>query len=109
MGKTARGRRGAIAALVLMASCAGPTVFAQQERKAISRPAPVYPDMAKQMRLSGAVKVKVVIGTDGLIKDVQVLGGHPILVQQVEEALKKWKYAPASTETTVQLEFKFER
>lgn len=61
------------------------------------------------MRLTGVVKVSVVIGTDGLIKDVQVQGGHPVLVRQVEEALKKWKYAPASAETKAQLEFRFDR
>ena len=109
MRKIVKEKRQAIAVLGLMLSLACPTLFAQQERKAISKPAPDYPALAREMHLSGVVKVSAVIGTDGLIKDVQVVGGHPILVQKVEETLKKWKYAPAGTETTVQLEFRFDR
>ena len=109
MRKTVNPGRQAIAALGLMLSFACPVLFAQQVRKAISKPAPEYPALARKMGLSGVVKVNVVIGTDGLIKDVQVQGGHPILVQQVEETLKKWKYEPASVETKAQMEFKFDR
>jgi TonB family protein len=110
MRKTAKAGKQAIAALGLMLSFASAPLFAQQtqaDRKAISKPAPEYPALARQMGLTGVVKVSVVIGTDGQLKDVQVLGGHPILVQQVEDTLKKWKYAPASAETKLQLEFKF--
>jgi len=35
------------------------------------------------------------------------LGGHPIFVNSVEQTLKEWKYASASTETATQLEFTF--
>ena len=109
MGKTAKTGWQAVAALGFIVSVACSTAVAQQERKAISKPAPEYPTLAKQLRLTGVVKVSVIIGTDGSIKDVQVLGGHPILVQQVEDTLKKWKYAPAGAETKVQLEFRFDR
>jgi outer membrane biosynthesis protein TonB len=51
--------------------------------------------------------VQVVIGTDGRIKETNVVGGHPLLVATVEDTLKNWKYAPASNETTAQLEFRF--
>jgi len=44
---------------------------------------------------------------NGQIKQTKVLGGHPVLVTAVEETLKNWKYAPASAETTTQLEFSF--
>jgi TonB family protein len=112
MGKTAKAGKQAVVAFGLMCSLGSATLFAQQvqqDRKAISKPAPEYPALAKQMRLTGVVKVNVVIGTDGLVRDVQVLGGHPILVQEVEETLKKWKYAPTNVETKAQLEFKFDR
>jgi hypothetical protein len=35
------------------------------------------------------------------------LGGHPILVNAAMDALKKWKFEPASEETTGTVEFKF--
>jgi hypothetical protein len=53
------------------------------------------------------VKVKLVIGADGAIKETQFLGGNPVLVDAVGKALKEWKYAPASSESTLMLEFKF--
>lgn len=80
---------------------------AQESRKAVSNPVPTYPEVARKLRLSGVVKVQVVIGADGRIKDKTVIGGHPILVNAVEDTLKNWKYAPASGETTTQLEFNF--
>ena len=80
---------------------------AQDGRKVIASPTPAYPEMAKRIGLIGVVKVQVVIGQDGKIKETKVTGGHPLLVSSVEETLKSWKYAPASTETTTTLEFRF--
>src|SRR5437667_7960082 len=80
---------------------------AQEGRKLISNPTPAYPDTAKRFRLTGVVKVQVVIAPDGQIKSTKVIGGHPLLVNAVEETLKSWKYAPAAAETTASLEFNF--
>jgi TonB family protein len=80
---------------------------AQESRKALSNPVPVYPEVAKRMRLTGTVKVQIVIGADGRIKEKNFIGGHPVLVSSVEETLKDWKYAPARGETTTQLQFNF--
>jgi hypothetical protein len=83
------------------------SLLAQDGRKAITNPAPPYPEVAKRFRLAGSVKVQVVIATDGHIKSVKPIGGHPVLVVAVKETLKEWKYAPASSETTTVLEFDF--
>jgi len=80
---------------------------AQEGRKLLTNPAPPYPEMAKNFHVTGVVKVQVVVATDGRIKSVQVIGGHPLLVDVVKETLKSWKYAPAATETTTVLEFNF--
>ncbi len=80
---------------------------AQETRKLISNPTPAYPETARRFRLTGVVKVQVVISTDGQIKSTKVIGGHPLLVNAVEETLKSWKYAPAGAETTALLEFNF--
>lgn len=79
------------------------TLGAQETRKVLNNPTPTYPETARQFRLSGVVKVEVVIAPNGQIKDVKVIGGHPLLVNAVEETLKNWKYAPASSETTATL------
>jgi len=79
----------------------------QEARKAVSRPSPSYPEIAKKLHLAGVVKIEVIVGTDGKIKDTKVLGGHPLLVEAALEALHDWKYEKASSESKIQLEFKF--
>ena len=93
--------------LAMGLSIAGAGMHAQETRKALNNPTPVYPETARQFRLSGVVKVQVLVAPDGQIKDVKVIGGHPVLVSAVQETLKNWKYAPASSETTVTLVFNF--
>ena len=100
-------RRVAKMLLALGLSFAGANLHAQENRKALNSPSPTYPEMARQLRLSGVVKVQVVIAPDGQIKDVKIIGGHPLLVSAVQETLKNWKYAPASSETTANLVFNF--
>ncbi len=107
MRNNCRGRilGGALLAMALSLGVAN--LRAQEGRKALSNPAPTYPEVAKKLRLVGTVKVQVLIAADGRIKEKNFIGGHPILVNAVEETLKNWKYAPASGETTTQLEFNF--
>jgi len=101
-------RIGAGALLAIAMSVTATSLPAQETtRKVISNPTPVYPELAKKAHLVGVVKVQVVIATDGKIKEVKVIGGHPLLVDSVQETLKNWKYAPASAETTTVLAFNF--
>lgn len=93
--------------LVLALTMASVSLMAQEGRKVIANPVPIYPETARRFRLTGVVKVQVVIGADGKIKETKVIGGHPLLVDAVQETLKNWKYAPANGETTAQLEFNF--
>jgi TonB family protein len=95
------------AMLVMGMSLTRLSAVAQENRRLISHPPPVYPETAKRMLLSGVVKVQVVIGVDGQIKETKIIGGHPVFVSTVQETLKRWKYAPANGETTAQLEFNF--
>src|SRR6267143_5054105 len=108
MKKERKARKVLGSALLAMALSLGVgNLQAQEGRKVLSNPVPAYPDVAKKMHLSGTVKVQIVIGGDGRIKEKNFIGGHPVLVNAVEETLKNWKYAPASGETTTQLEFNF--
>jgi TonB family protein len=85
----------------------GGPVLGQSARKVISNPEPVYPELAKKMHLTGVVKVSVVIGPEGQIKSMEFQGGHPVLIDAVQAALKQWKFAPASSESKALLEFRF--
>ena len=75
-------------------------------RKAVKKVQPAYPELARQMNVSGAVKLEVVIATNGTIKTVRPLGGHPLLIKSAAEALKDWRYEPGPETTTI-LEFRF--
>lgn len=91
---------------VVAASLLGAHAHAEP-RKALASPTPEYPEIARRMNINGVVKVELVIGADGAIKSAKVLGGHPVLADAVQRALKNWKYAPGPSETTMQLEFRF--
>lgn len=65
-----------------------------QEAKILNRVQPVYPPLAKQVRVSGTVRLNAVISKDGGIQDLQVVSGHPLLVQAALQAVRQWRYAP---------------
>jgi membrane protein involved in colicin uptake len=44
---------------------------------------------------------------DGTVKDVKILGGHPLLVDAAVRAVMQWKYQPAPKETVEILKFSF--
>lgn len=60
----------------------------------LERLQPVYPPLARQARISGTVRLHAIIGKDGYVKQLEVISGHPILVQSALDAVKKWRYAP---------------
>lgn len=65
-----------------------------QMARPIHRVEPVYPVLARQMRVAGVVELQGVIGTDGRIHELKVLSGHPMLVKAAVEAVSQWIYAP---------------
>ncbi len=65
-----------------------------QSAKLVRQPKPVYPPLAKQARIQGAVKFTAIIGKDGTIQNLQLISGHPLLVQSATEAVKQWVYQP---------------
>ncbi len=69
-------------------------------RKVKTRIAPLYPELAKRMNVAGTVKLEVVIAPNGQVKSTKVVGGHPLLIDPAVEAVKKWRYEPATEETT---------
>jgi len=80
----------------------------ESSRKVVNRVVPQYPEMARELNLRGNVKVEVLVEPNGLVKSVQVKGGHPVLVQAAEDAVRKWKWEPAVRETRQSVEFRFD-
>jgi len=79
----------------------------ESKRKVKTKTAPMYPDLAKRMNVTGKVKIEVVITPEGRVKSTRVVGGHPLLVQACQDAVKEWKFVPAPEETTQVVEFEF--
>jgi protein TonB len=55
---------------------------------------PVYPALARQTRISGTVRLHAIIAKDGTVQQLEVLSGHPLLVQAALDAVRQWRYQP---------------
>jgi protein TonB len=69
---------------------------------------PEYPAVARQMRVTGTVRLEATVAPDGKVRDTKVLGGSPLLVQEATTAVKKWRYEETSKETTETVEVIFQ-
>lgn len=93
-------------ALALMLAMAMP-VWAGDARAVRSRIPPVYPELAKRMKISGAVRLEAAVDAQGKVTEVKELSGNHMLAVAAEEALRQWKFAPASAETNETVEINF--
>ncbi len=74
---------------------------------------PVYPPAAKQAGTTGAVGLRVVIGKDGKVKDIQVAkSAGAALDAAAMEAVRQWVYEPTflngnpvEVQTTIDVNF----
>lgn len=76
--------------------------FGQQTesgRKLTSRTLPVYPALARNMRLEGTVRLRVNVAPDGVAKSSEVLGGNAVFSKVAQEAVTNWKWARAPQES----------
>ncbi len=78
------------------------------ERKVIEKVAPVYPELAKRMRITGVVKLEVVVRSNGTVKTTKPLGGNPVLIQSAMDAVRNWKFEAGPEETTGVVEVTFD-
>jgi TonB family protein len=79
----------------------------QVNRKIKTQVTPTYPELAKRMNVHGKVKMEVTVATDGSVKTIHVLGGHPILAGASQDAVRNWKFEPGPKETTQIIEVNF--
>jgi periplasmic protein TonB len=55
---------------------------------------PTYPPLARSARIQGAVVLQAVIGKQGIIENLRVLAGHPMLAPAAIDAVRQWRYRP---------------
>ena len=53
-----------------------------------------YPLLARQMKVQGAVLLQALINADGVIENLRVLSGPPILASAAREAALQWRFKP---------------
>lgn len=104
------GRLLAIAAVLSFAAPAhaqGTAASDAAKRKVKARVAAEYPILARQMGVTGKVKVEVTIAADGKVSAAKVVGGSPVLTTAAVDAVKKWKFEPGPKDTVEIIEFEF--
>ena len=60
----------------------------------IRRVEPVYPPLMRQIRRTGRVELRAVIGSDGTIQALRVVSGDPGFYQSAMDAVSEWRYEP---------------
>jgi len=94
--------------LVLIRPAHGQEEQTVSKRKVVNRVLPSYPDIARNMHIKGAVRIEAVVAPNGTPKSTQILGGHPLLAQAADQAVRKWRWEPASGETRELVEVRFD-
>jgi TonB family protein len=77
-------------------------------RKVVVQVAPSYPELALRTNLHGAVRLIVLVGSDGRVKTTEIVGGNPVLAQAAVDAVHKWKFEAGPQPTKEIIELKFE-
>ncbi len=80
---------------VAPASAAPPVhVSHMSEGDLVRKILPTYPPLARAARIQGQVVLQAVISKQGIIENLRVLTGHPMLVPAAIEAVRQWRYRP---------------
>jgi TonB family protein len=98
-----------LACFVFLALLAASAVTARADERAVkSRVSPVYPELAKRMKISGTVSVQVTVDAEGKVTDAKATNGNRLLAGAAEDAVRKWKFAPGDGVSVVNVEINFQ-
>lgn len=93
----------------------GPTVISRgvAEGMLLQKVTPRYPPIAQASRTQGTVVLQAVISKNGMIENLRVLSGSPMLTQAALDAVGQWRYRPyllngepVAVETTINVVFR---
>jgi protein TonB len=71
-----------------------PSASVSRPPRLIKRVEPQYPEIARQARVEGAVKVEAVTDVWGRVIQVRVIESVPLLDQAAVDAVRQWVYEP---------------
>ncbi|HTW31615.1 MAG TPA: energy transducer TonB [Candidatus Sulfotelmatobacter sp.] len=55
---------------------------------------PSYPPMARTAHVQGSVVLAALISSDGTIRNLRLISGHPMLAPAAIDAVSQWRYRP---------------
>ncbi|MDH3493508.1 MAG: TonB family protein [Acidobacteriota bacterium] len=61
---------------------------------ATKRVNPIYPRQAMSMRMTGTVRVEVIVDEDGRVSKVENSSGPALLIRAATDAVRRWKFKP---------------
>ncbi|HEX8813223.1 MAG TPA: energy transducer TonB [Terracidiphilus sp.] len=95
--------------LALVVFLAASAVNAHADERAIkTRVPPVYPELAKRMKIGGIINVQATVDAEGKVTDAKATNGNRLLAGAAEDAVRKWKFAPGDGTAVVTVEINFQ-
>jgi TonB family protein len=82
------------------------TSQSQTRKLKVSVP-PEYPELARKANIQGVARVLLTVAPDGSVVGVKELGGNPVLVAALVQAVRKWRYESADHESAIEVKFEF--
>ena len=67
-----------------------------KQARLLSSVAPIYPQLARNQRVSGDVRIDALIDVNGRVTATKVVSGPALLYQSAIDAVRQWKYQPAT-------------
>jgi TonB family protein len=97
----------AVAALLIAPHSILAAPPSNETRTVISRISPVYPELARRMRVTGIVLIRAVVLPNGKVAETYIESGHPLLRAAAEDAVRRWRFAanPDSSDCIVSVGF----
>jgi TonB family protein len=66
----------------------------EAEKLLLEKTLAVYPPLARAAHVQGIVVLRVMISKDGMVENLSVVSGHPMLTGAASNAVKTWRYKP---------------
>lgn len=61
---------------------------------------PIHPPDARMQHIQGTVKIHIIIGADGIVRDARVLSGPCLLAEAALRAVRQFQYSPSAVNGT---------
>jgi TonB family protein len=87
--------------MLFFAICDRNALAQSDDRLALVKVPPSYPALARQMHVSGRVKVTATVDASGKVTHAESDSQVMLLVPAAIEAVKQWKFKPADAASTV--------